>query len=164
MVLMHYNKIEKDWLKNMSTSILYFSRTKETKKMAEKLAGEIGATAYEITDNKNWDGGLGLIKGLFYAAANKKVEVSYDKAADEAETLIVMSPLWLAGPSVAVKNYLDAKTHSNVHFVLANHSSPIDKPLAKFASKYDGIKKFYGITHKLENSEEVLAQVKADLA
>ncbi len=70
---MHYNKIEKDWLKNMSTSILYFSRTKETKKMAEKLAGEIGgATAYEITDNKNWDGGLGLIKGLFYAAANKK--------------------------------------------------------------------------------------------
>lgn len=143
----------------MKTSIIYFSRTGETKNHAMELAKAIGAPSYELKDDKAWFGPVGIIKGLYYSAINKKMKIRLDDKAMDADHLIIMSPLWLQGPTPAVKTLLDEKPHQNVTMVLTNNLSPVDGILKKYQNRFPGIKKAYGITRKKQNAKEVMSQL-----
>ncbi len=148
----------------MNQSIIYFTRTGDTKTKALKLGKETGATAYQLKDDENWQGPMGLLKGLWLSLINKKMTIKLDDEALKADQLVIMSPLWLSGPAPAVKTLLDSTTHENILLVITNHASPIDGVLKKYRAKYASVKKCYGITINKNNAEEVLEQLKKDMA
>lgn len=147
----------------MKTSILYFSRTGETKAKAIQLGKKLNTETFQLTDNKNWNGPIGLLKGLWFSAINKSTTLEFDKKALDCDTLIIMSPLWLSGPSPAVKTFLNSVDHSNIYLLMMNHASPLDKVLTKYQTWYGSIIKTYGITVKKDNADQVIAQLAADL-
>jgi len=55
----------------MNTVVLFFSRTGTSKRVATKIADGLGLKPIEITDDKNWNGILGYIKGGYYSSSNK---------------------------------------------------------------------------------------------
>lgn len=148
----------------MKTNILYFTRTAETQKLAKELEAKTNCPVYEVKDNGNWNGALGMIKGMWYSLINKQMDLQFDPSAIEADRLIVMSPHWLNGPAPAIKTLLGTVEHDNVYLVLSNHASPIDGALASNQKKYSGVKKAFGITGNKNNSEEVLTKIAAEIA
>lgn len=146
----------------MKTSIIYFSRTGKTKDVATELASMIDAKIYEITDDKSWKGVFGYIKGGFYASTNKHVNITFDKKCLEAEQYIVMSPLWAGGAAPAIRVFLNNYDNKKISLLLTNDGSDINKAFENVKNQHSDIKKFYGITKKLNNKSETLNKLKND--
>lgn len=147
----------------MKTNILYFTRTSGTKSVAIKLGKETGSHVYEIRDGEKWHGPGGLIKGLWYSLIDREMSLIYDAQALDAERLIIMSPLWLQGPTPAIKTLLKSIDHDNIYLVMTNNLSPVDGVLRRYMNRYDGIKKTYGITARKKNEKEAMEKLVADL-
>jgi len=148
----------------MKQSIIFFSRTGDTKTKALRLSKQTGIMAYQLKDDVNWQGPLGFLKGYWFSLTNRKMSLKLDQEALNAEQIILMSPVWLQGPTPAVKTLLDRIDHDQIHLVLMNHMSPIEGILKKYKRKYKGIKKTYGITSKKDNATEVLAKLISDMS
>lgn len=147
----------------MKTSIVYFSRSNKTKMAAEKLSKLMNVKVYEVTDNMNWKGLIGYLRGGFYASTNRKVEITYDAECLDAKQLIVMSPLWAGGPSPAIRTFIRDNSDKNINLVLTNDGSDVNKAFAKVKILFPDIKRHYGITKRLKNENEVLNIIKDDL-
>ncbi|MBN2794938.1 MAG: hypothetical protein JXR88_06000 [Clostridia bacterium] len=147
----------------MKTNIIYFSRTGKTKHVAQKLAHSIDSEIFELKDNKNWSGFFGYMKGGFYASKDKGVEVSFDQQALDCEQLIIMSPLWAGGPSPSIRTFIRTTKHPNITLVLTNDGSDVHKAFERSKTLLPEVKRYYGITKKLKNENQVLEQIKTDL-
>ena len=69
---------------NIKTAVLFFSRTGTSERIATKIADGLELSPIRITDDKNWNGILGFIKGGYYASTNKSVNI---KVNDECKDL-----------------------------------------------------------------------------
>lgn len=91
----------------MKTLIVYYSRTGMTKKVALKLAGELGADIEELIDKNKRAGAVGyLMSGR--DAMQKKLAVieplRYNPA--EYDLVILGTPTWAYAMACAVRTYL----------------------------------------------------------
>lgn len=93
----------------MKTIILYYSFGGSTKKEAEKLAKEKGATLCRVEETKK----RGMISALFSgcpAAAKRKASkikpIAYNLA--EFDQIIIGGPIWAGYPAPAVNAIFDA--------------------------------------------------------
>ncbi len=59
----------------MNYKVIYFTRTGNSRRVAEKIADKLSLQAIEITDNMSWQGISGFIRGGYYASRNKDVEI-----------------------------------------------------------------------------------------
>lgn len=143
----------------MSTNIIYFTRSGKTKSIAEELGSQLKTNVYQVTDDKNWQGIFGYLKGGFYASSNKHVNINIDEKAFEADKLIILTPLWAGGPAPAVRTLLKELTHDHVTVVFTNDGSDVEKAYVKTENLYPNITKFYGITKKLNNRDAVIKQI-----
>lgn len=152
---------------NMNIVILFFSRTGTSKRVATKIAEGLGLTPIEITDNKNWNGILGYIKGGYYASANKSVDIKVNGNFEDADEYIIVSPLWAGGPSPSVREFLKQVPINKVNLVLTCKGSDIDSALTKYESKVGKLKAGFGIVQRLNNEnqriEEIIQAVKNSL-
>lgn len=132
----------------MNYQVVYFSRTGNSKRIAEKIAGRLSTKAVRITDNVNWNGILGYLKYIFYMITKKEVDVTLDKKIDNYDDLIVVTPLWDAAPCLAVKKFLSKVPLNSVHLVTSAGMSVIKNK--------DGFKSVNSITVKDRNEDIVI--------
>ncbi len=124
----------------MNYKVVYFTKTGNSKRVAEKIGNKLSCEVVEIKDNKNWKGILGFLKGGYYASAKKDVEIKIPENLDDADELIVVSPLWAGGVAPAIKSFLKTTKLSNVHLVVTSTDSMV-KERSGFKSVSDIIKK-----------------------
>ncbi len=90
----------------MEYTVYYYTRTGRSKAVAQKIAAEYNTTARAITDNENWNGVIGFIKGGAKASKKETTPITYDKPQATGDIVLVF-PLWAAGYPPAVQSFID---------------------------------------------------------
>ena len=119
--------------------VVYFTRTGTSKRVAEKIANKLSCDAIQITDNMNWKGILGFLKGGYYASKNKDVHIKIHGNLDNADELIVVTPLWAGKVTPSIKTFLKTTTLDKIHLVVTSNGSTI-KNSSGFKSVSDIVK------------------------
>jgi len=91
----------------LKTGIAYFSKTGNTKVVAEYLAKELDAKLIRLEENKNYQGLGGFLLGGFRASTHKAAKLAPSIFEDIAgyDTVILATPVW-AGQTTPVINAL----------------------------------------------------------
>jgi len=138
----------------MNTVVLFFSRTGNSKRVATKISDGLGLKPIEITDDKNWNGIWGYLKGGYYSSANKSVNIKVNGNFEDADEYIVVSPLWAGSPSPSVRQFLKQVPIDKVNLVLTCKGSDIDNALTKYQSKVGKLKAGFGIVERLKDEDQ----------
>jgi len=116
----------------MNYKIIYFTRTGTNKKIAEKISNKLSCEIIQITDNKNWKGVFGFIKGGFYSSTNKDVDIKIHGKINDIDEIILISPLWAGKICPAVNKFIGNKSLNNIHLVISSNGSNLkDRPSFK---------------------------------
>jgi flavodoxin len=86
--------------------IAYYSKTGNTKKIAQILAKKINADTDEIIDKKDRSGIVGWLVGGKDAFAKKPTEIDFKKNPKKYDLLILGSPIWAWTVAPALRAYL----------------------------------------------------------
>ncbi|MDD5254095.1 MAG: flavodoxin [Candidatus Nanoarchaeia archaeon] len=101
----------------MKTLIVYYSKTGNTKKVAEELNKQIKADVEEIIDTKKRSGILGWILGGRDAVRNKLTKINPIKYNPEDYDLVLIgSPVWGFKVVPAIRTYLTENKFKQVAF------------------------------------------------
>jgi len=109
----------------MEYKVIYFTRTGTSKRIAEKIAAKLSCESIQITDNMNWKGIIGFLKGGYYASLDKDVDIKTSKKIEAFDELVVVSPLWAGGIAPAVKVFLKSISAQKVNLVITSNGSSI---------------------------------------
>jgi len=109
----------------MKIKVVYFTRSNNSKRIAEKIANNLDAEIIQITDGKNYKGLFGYIKAGFYSTSNKKVKIKLDKEIKDYDKLIVVSPIWAGKLANPVRIFLNDYQLKNIDLVTSSIGSTI---------------------------------------
>ncbi len=112
----------------MSYKVVYFTRTGASKRVAEKLAEKLSCETVVISDNKNWNGFFGFMKGGFYSSLNKPVEIKLSKNLEVGDEVILVTPLWAGGLAPAAREFLKTVPMEKLHLVVTSNGSKLKEP------------------------------------
>ena len=92
------------------TLVVYYSKTGNTRKVAQDIAQKLEADLEEITDMKSRKGVLGFIMGGRDAMTKKGTRISVtSKDPAEYDLVILGSPIWANNIAPALRTYLNKK-------------------------------------------------------
>lgn len=111
----------------MNYKVVYFTRSGISQRVAEKIGAKLSCEVAQVTDNMNWNGIFGFLKGGYYASKNKDVEIKVSKNVADADELIVVSPLWAGGVVPAIRMFLKTTNPNKVHLVITSSGSTTSK-------------------------------------
>ena len=97
----------------MKTLVVYYSRTGNTKYVAEKIAERLAAETCEIFDKKSRKGRLGFVRGGYESIRKKLTEIEFSKKVDNYDLLIIGSPVWANGITPAIRTFIHQSNLSN---------------------------------------------------
>jgi len=106
--------------------VIYFTRTNNSKRIAEKISNELSSELIQITDNINWQGFIGYFKAGFYSMTNKHVDIQFLGTLDAAEEYIIVGPFWAGGLAPAFKTLLNQYPREKVHLVVNSIGSHVE--------------------------------------
>lgn len=109
----------------MKYRAVFFTRTNNSKRIAEKISEKLSCEAIQITDNKNWKGILGFIKAGYYSSTNKSVDIEVLGNLDAVDEYIVATPLWAGGIAPATRTFLKTIPIDKVHLVVTSDGSHV---------------------------------------
>ena len=99
-----------DTMKNENSKeylVVYYSRTGNTRKVAEAIAGELKCDIEEIIDLKDRSGALGYMKSGKDATLKNLTEIrDIEKNPGDYATIIIGTPVWAWTMSTAVRTYI----------------------------------------------------------
>jgi len=107
-------------------SVIYFTRTNNSKRVAEKIANKLSCELIQVTDNINWQGFIGYFKAGFYSMTNKHVDIQFLGALNAAEEYIIVGPFWAGGLAPAFKTLLNQFPRDKVHLVVTSIGSHVE--------------------------------------
>lgn len=107
----------------MNYKVVYFTRTETSRRVANKIAKGLSCEAIEVTDNMNWKGIFGFIKGGYYASKKKPVEINLSSELGSYDEIIIVSPLWAGGVVPAINTFLKNVSQDKVNLVLTSNGS-----------------------------------------
>ena len=116
--------------------VLYYTRTNNSKRVAEKISSKLSCELIQITDNINWQGLFGYIKAGFYSMTNRHVDIEFLGNLDGVEEFIVVGPLWAGGLAPALKTALSQFPRNKVHLVVTSLGSLV-KDRSGYLSVHD---------------------------
>ncbi|MGH4137894.1 flavodoxin family protein [Clostridium sp.] len=143
----------------MNKMVLFFSRTGNSKRVATKIANGLGLKPIEITDDKNWNGIFGYLKGGYYASVSKSVNIKVNGDYKQVDEYIVVSPLWAGVPAPSVREFLKQVPISKVNLVLTCKGSNIENALTKYESKSGKLKAGFGIIENLNDEDKRVEEI-----
>jgi flavodoxin len=143
----------------MKSAVLYFSRSGNSKRIAEKVALGLNISPIEITDDKDWRGVLGYIKAGYYSALNKSVAIKVNETLQGIDQYIVISPVWAGGPAPAVREFLKSLESNKVYLVMTSVSSDFRNSLEKYENKVGKLKGYFGIIKKQNNEDKIIEEI-----
>jgi hypothetical protein len=129
-------------------TIVYFTRTGTSKRIAEKIGHHLPSKIVRLSDNVNWDGFIGYVKSAYYTITKKSVTINLSESIDDANPLIVVTPLWDAHPCPAVLELLKTVPANKVHLVTTANVS-----LVKHPEIYQSV---HQITKRKDNEDEMI--------
>jgi flavodoxin len=92
----------------MKTLVLYYTRTGNTKFVAETIAAELGADIEVVTDLKKRQGTLGWLSAGRDAMGAKETEIAQTKRTPtDYDLIIIGQPVWAGNPTPAIRTYLN---------------------------------------------------------
>ena len=149
----------------MKAVIAYYSKSGNTKFVAEKIADRLHADLCEIIDKKNRKGIWGFLKGSLDARREKLTDIEISKPIDEYEMVVVGSPVWFGKMTPATRTFIVKNdfTNKKVTFFLTLGGSNSEKAMTnmkKSVEKSFQITEVEGlaISKALEQKEETTAQ------
>jgi len=107
-------------------TVLYFTRSHNSQRVAEKIAQHLSCNAFQCTDNINWQGLFGYLKAGFYSMTDRQVEVEIPGDVEEAQEYIIVGPYWAGGLAPALKALLNQFPRDKVHLVVTSIGSHVD--------------------------------------
>ncbi len=90
----------------MKTLIAYYSRTGNTKQVAETLAEKLDADIDEIKDMKDRSGIVGWLMGGKDAFRENTTEIAFKKDPKDYDLVVIGTPVWAGTMTPAVRMYL----------------------------------------------------------
>ncbi|MEI7884908.1 MAG: hypothetical protein WCI30_06110 [Clostridia bacterium] len=135
----------------MNYQVIYFTRTGNSKRVAEKLAKSLACAAIEIRDNVNWNGFFGFMKGGYYASFNKNVDIKVTGNIDDVDELVLVTPMWAGKITPAAKAFLKMSPIAKINLVVTSGGSSL-KERAGFKSVTD-------VCENQKNEDIVLAEL-----
>jgi flavodoxin len=91
----------------MRSLVVYYSRTGNTKFVAEKIASELKADTEEVVDLKNRHGWLGFLKAGYDATRRKETKIEKtQKLPKDYDLIVVGTPVWNSRVTPAIRTYL----------------------------------------------------------
>ena len=97
----------------MKSLVVYYSRSGNTRLVAQKISQELGADTEEIIDKKRRKGPLGFLIGGFDATRGKITEIDeIKKSPIDYDLIVVGTPIWNKRITPAVRTYLKNNTFS----------------------------------------------------
>lgn len=98
--------------------VVYYTRTNNTKDVAEIIAKEKNTQTLEIKDKKSRSGAVGFMMGGFDAIRGKKTTITYDKVnLDEFDTIYIGTPVWASKPTPAILKFIEENDFSGKNVV-----------------------------------------------
>jgi len=116
--------------------VIYYTRTNNSKRVAEKISSKLSCELIQITDNINWKGLLGYLKAGFYSMTNKHVDIEFLGNLDDVDETIIVGPLWAGGLAPALKTALNQFPRDKVHLVVTSLGSYV-KDRSGYLSVHD---------------------------
>lgn len=111
----------------MKYQVVYFSRSGNSKRVAEKVASQLGTHIIRIDDHKWWKGVIGYIRAGFYATIDKPVKITLSEPLNEDQLCIVVSPLWAGDTAPAVRAFFKIFPKEKSHLIVTSIGSTISK-------------------------------------
>ena len=105
--------------------VIYYTRTNNSKRIAEKISNKLSCDVIQVTDNINWKGLVGYLKAGFYSMTNKHVDIKFLGNLDGVEEYIVVGPLWAGGLASALRTLLNQFPRDKVHLVVTSIGSHV---------------------------------------
>ena len=98
--------------------IIYYSRTNNTKEVAELIAEEKNAELLEIKDKKSRSGPLGYVIGAIDSFRGKKTGINYEKNdLSKYDTVYIGTPVWASKPTPAIIQFIEENDFSGTNVV-----------------------------------------------
>ena len=116
----------------MKSLVAYYSRTNITKKLAEDIAGKIGADIEEIEPKVNYQGKIGYARGGKDAISEKIIDINAPKFdSEDYDVVYIGSPVWAGKASTPVISYMKQNEgkFKNVKFFLTAGSRGFESTL-----------------------------------
>lgn len=147
----------------MKKLVVYYSRTGNTKFVAEKIANQLNADTCEIIDKKNRKGRLVFLTGGFAALREKLTKIEVKKSIDDYDLIIVGSPVWAGKITPATRTFLvnnDFSDKQIAFFVTLGGDKPKKalKNMKKIIEPINPIEEL-GIINALKNPENIEEQI-----
>ena len=147
----------------MKTLVAYYSKTGNTKFVAEKIAKQLNADLSEIIDKKKREGKLGFLKSGYAGLRQKLTEIEVSKPIDDYDVIVVGSPVWAGKITPAIRKFLVSNNFSNklVAYFVTLDGNKAEKTLQNM-KKTIRAKQLVGklaITQAQENKEKTEEQV-----
>ena len=96
----------------MKSLVVYYTRTGNTKFIAEKIASNIVSDTEEIVDFKKRSGPIGFLLGGKDATQSKETKIGETKHPPKDYNLIIIgTPVWSSSPTPAIRTYIN---HNNL--------------------------------------------------
>ncbi len=109
----------------MKYEVFYFTRTGVSKRVAEKIGELLLCEPIEITDDMDWSGASGFLKGGYYASRKKSVQIKLSKPSEGKDILVVVTPLWAGKIAPAIDAFLKKQDLKKVHLVVTSSGSTL---------------------------------------
>ncbi len=97
----------------MKTLVVYYSRTGNTKYVAEKIAENLGAETCEVIDKKSRKGRFTFLTGGYESLRKKLTEIEVSKNVENYDFIIIGSPVWANGITPAIRTFIHQNNLSN---------------------------------------------------
>jgi flavodoxin len=88
--------------------VVYYTRTGNTRFVAERVAREIGAAIEEVTDGRDRRGPIGFLRSGYESTRGilPKIEETKEDPRDY-DLVVIGTPVWNARPSTPIRAYLN---------------------------------------------------------
>ena len=106
--------------------VIYYTRTNNSKRVAEKISSSLSCELIQVTDNINWKGLFGYIKAGFYSMTKKHVDIEFLGNLDDVGEYIIVGPLWAGGLASAMNTCLNQFPRDKVHLVVTSIGSHVE--------------------------------------
>jgi flavodoxin len=124
----------------MKVLVVYYSRTGNTRFVAEKIAGKLKADIEEVIDKKSRGGTIGWLRAGIDATRRKETKIEETKhSASDYDLIVLGSPVWNKRIPPAMRTYINKNdlTKKKIAFFNTNYSDdtintfPVMSELAK---------------------------------
>jgi flavodoxin len=106
--------------------VIYYTRTNNSKRVAEKIANRLSSELIQIKDDIHWKGLIGYLKAGFYSMTKRHVDIQLSSDLDTIESYIVVGPLWAGGLAPSLLTLLDQLPRDKVHLVVTSIGSHVE--------------------------------------